>query len=261
MSEQELPLERRLSINLGNSREARLRVERWESFHEELGCPRGHSERYMNAKAFDAFSDLEKGYWIRKPSDYLPPRYSEASFDDFREIGPLSERLMRPTNISDEEALAQTRATVDFCHDWSRRHDLCGISIYGGAGAGKTHLMAAAVKDLIALGANVGWVSYWNFLYMMDNLTCNQEAVKKLLRNEVVVLDGMVYDKESEQALDFLIRSCYDRRTIFCMTSGQSQPFDFGTTTRLKQMTYRLPFWCANRRTEAESPNQWDYQQ
>jgi len=182
----------------------------WERLLQQASEEGWNAAEYLSALCEQELAERTRRRIARQASESrLPAGKSLASFD-FTQVPALSKGQL--------EALAGTA-------DWTRQSR--NVLLFGPSGVGKTHLAAAIGHGLIEQGVRV---RYFNTTALVQHLQQAraqlrlEEALHKLDRYRVLILDEFGYVKKSEQethALFELIAHRYETASLI-ITSNQA---------------------------------------
>ncbi len=175
----------------------------------------------------------------------IPPRYREASFDNFSIVtpNPVTSRIL-------SNAITAARAYVRNFPFGNRKP---GLLFVGGTGTGKTHLAVAVLRALIARGHEGLFFLYQNLLeriqrsYNKDSGAADREAYQSALDCEILLLDDLgahrITDWVEDTITSIITHRCNHNKPIIATTNlrdpdAGDPPIPSGTAGELASRYY-----------------------
>jgi len=203
-SAQALPL---LLKQLGLS----MMLERWEIIaqqaQEQQWCPTRYLATLCELESAQRYQKRVARY---TQASQLPPGKTLATFD-FTQV-----KSIQPAQI---ETLAENTTWVKQAHN---------VMIFGPSGVGKTHLAAAIGHGLIAQGIRVLFLSTTALVQKLQEARQQfklPEALAKLARLPLLILDDLGYAKKNEMETSVLFELIADRYENTSLLLTANQPF------------------------------------
>jgi DNA replication protein DnaC len=124
-----------------------------------------------------------RGYRLERLCQTIGPRFSEATIDSYQVGTPEQARVMT----------AVKEYVVDIRDRVAKGG---GVVLFGAAGTGKTHLLAAIAKAAIQADLTVEWQNgqdlFAAFRNAIDGDECEADIIRKLAGSDVLVLDDLL---------------------------------------------------------------------
>ena len=192
------------------------------------------------AEEWEAMSEAERNAMAACPIEVVPDNYASAKLSDF----------------GDSNSAYVARL---FAERWKDAR--AGLYIYGGVGAGKTHLLAATVATVCGAGADAIW---WTEDCFFDDIWADYRDKRDLWgvaeRKDIVAFDdlfefGRWNDWKREQ-VNRLIHRLYMSNTKMLITSNVTWTdlhagvtgIEASSLSRLKEMVYSVEMFGPDRR-------------
>jgi len=157
----------------------------------------------------------------------IPPRYRRCEFPGL-DIGWSAKGGRR-----NETLWAAIQFAKAYCDEYPlKREEGKGLLLMGGPGVGKTHLVVALLKELIARGADGLFVDYQELLkqiqasYDTTARTAERHVMGPVLETEIVVIDDLGANRISdwvEDTINYLLNHRYSNRKPTLLTSNLSE--------------------------------------
>jgi DNA replication protein DnaC len=151
----------------------------------------------------------------------LPPLYQHASFDNFVVPGP-------DNPIARRELTNVLLAVKNFVRDFPNENRP-GLLLIGEPGTGKTHLAAAALRQIVEKGFEGLFCDYQNLLdrirsgYDASSNSADREAYRVALDTEVLLLDDIgahrVTDWVEDTITSIITSRCNNRKALIATTN------------------------------------------
>lgn len=155
----------------------------------------------------------------------IPSRYRDRDFDNF-EVDPYTQEAGAENW---NRSLKRARLIVEgFVREYPSVTDH-GLLLMGPCGVGKTHLVVAALRALVARGHQGLFYDYRELLkqiqssYNPESQTTEMEVLEPILRCEVLVLDDLGASKPSAWALEtvgHILNARYNDKRVTLITTN-----------------------------------------
>jgi DNA replication protein DnaC len=154
----------------------------------------------------------------------IPLRYEHCDFQNFE-----TDIYAEGTQAAFNKSLAQAKLVVEgFARDYPLANE-AGLLLMGPCGAGKTHLLIAAAKALMARGHEVLFFDYRELLkeiqasYNPEHAVSESAVLEPVLHAEILLLDDLGASKPSAWALEtigHILTTRYNQKRVTLATTN-----------------------------------------
>jgi len=182
----------------------------------------------------------------------IPERYRHCDFENFETDNELEnvtrEQLQKWNRSLAQAKLVVQRFAADYLPSPGGTGFEQGLLLMGTCGVGKTHLVVAALKQIVSRGHSGVFYDYRELLkeiqdsYNAESQSTEMSVLEPVLKTEVLVLDDIGSSKPSPWALEtvgHILNTRYNERRVTLLTSNFLDG-DAAANARSSQSEYRI---------------------